>query len=166
MSKKSKKELQAMTAVAAAVSATTVEPDSFPEPQFRLVDMQATTRAHFDNKAWADILALGRVPLTAIHEDDRKDAEVWQLRATIVGLYPPGVQSIYNLPTAAREEFDAALEQLAARVSALHTLPEFDLYLESKGWSMTAAQKRSGACRVPAWSSRMSIGCGSFAGAR
>jgi hypothetical protein len=136
MSKKSKKKPQATTAVAAAVNAIAVEPDSFPEPQFRLADMQASARAHVDNKAWAEILALGRVPLTAIHEDDRKEAEVWQLRAKIVGLYPPGMQSIYNLPTAAREEFDDALEQLATRVGALHTLPEFDLYLESKGWSI------------------------------
>lgn len=136
MSKKSKKKPQATTAVAAAVNGIAVEPDSFPEPRFRLADMQASARAHVDNKAWADILALGRLPLTAIHEDDRKEAAVWQLRAKIVGLYPPGMQSIYNLPTAAREEFDDALEQLATRVDALHTLPEFDLYLESKGWSI------------------------------
>ena len=95
MSKKSKKKPQATTAVAAAVNAIAVEPDSFPEPQFRLADMQASAPAHVDNKAWAEILALGRVPLTAIHEDDRKEAEVWQLRAKIFGLYPPGVQSIH-----------------------------------------------------------------------
>lgn len=88
MSKKSKKKPQATTAVAAAVNAVAVEPDAPPEPQFRLADMQASARAHIDNKAWAEILALGRVPLTAIHKDDRKSAEVWLLRAKILGLYP------------------------------------------------------------------------------
>ena len=129
MSKKSKKKLQATAAVVAAVSAIAVEPDSFAESQFRLADMQASARAHFDNKAWAEILALGRVPLRAIHEDDRKEAEVWQLRLKIVGLYPPGVQSIYDLPTAARKEFDDALEKLAARVGAL---PSIDHPLDSR----------------------------------
>jgi hypothetical protein len=136
MSKKSKRKPQATTAVAAAVNAIAIEPDLLPEPQFRLAEMQASARVHIDNKAWAEILALGRLPLTAIHEEDRKAAEVWQLRAQILGLYPPGIRSPYELPKDVREEFESALEQLASRVDALHTLPEFDLFVETRGWSI------------------------------
>jgi hypothetical protein len=137
MSKKPKKKPQATVAVAAAADAIAVEPDALPPPQFRLAEMQASARAHLDNKAWTEILALGQVPLTAIHEDDRKSAEVWLLRAKILGLYPPGVRSPYELAREVREEYEGTLEQLAARVDALHTLqPEFDLYLDTLGWSI------------------------------
>lgn len=137
MSKKSKKKPQAIIAVAAAVNAVAVEPDAPPEPQFRLADMQASARAHIDNKAWAEILALGRVPLTAIHKDDRKSAEVWLLRAKILGLYPSGIRSPYELAREVREEYEGALKELAGRVEALHTLQlEFDLYLDTLGWSI------------------------------
>ncbi len=141
MTKKSKKKSQATTAVAAAVNAIAVELDILPEPQFRLADMQVSARVHVDNKAWAEILALGRVPLTAIHEEDRKAAEVWQLRAKILGLYPPGLRSLYELSKDAREEFKGALEQLASCVDALHTMPEFDLYLETQDWSVEGSAK-------------------------
>ncbi len=151
MSKKSKKKPQATFGVAAAADAATVELDALPPPQFRLAEMQASARAHFENKAWAEILALGRVPLTAIHEDDRKSAEVWLLRAKILGLYPPSVRSPYELAREVREEYEGALEQLAARVDALHTLqPEFDLYLDTLGWSIDdcaqALRRLSRAC--------------------
>lgn len=137
MSKKSKKKPQAIIAVAAAVNAVAVEPDAPREPQFRLADMQASARAHIDNKAWAEILALGRVPLTAIHKDDRKSAEVWLLRAKILGLYPSGIRSPYELAREVREEYEGALKELAGRVEALHTLQlEFDLYLDTLGWSI------------------------------
>ena len=151
MSKKSKKKPQATIAVAAAADAMIVEPDALPPPQVRLAEMQASARAHLDNKAWAEILALGRVPLTTFHEDDRKSAEVWLLRAKILGLYPPGVRSPYELAREVREEYEGALEQLAARVDALHTLqPEFDLYLDTLGWSIDdcaqALRRLSRAC--------------------
>ncbi len=137
MSKKSKKKPQATIAAAAAADVITVEPEALPPPQFRLAEMQASARAHIDNNAWAEILALGRVPLTAIHEDDRKSADVWLLRAKILGLYPPGVRSPYELAREVREEYEGALEQLAARIDAMHTLqPEFDLYLDTLGWSI------------------------------
>ena len=137
MSKKSKKKPQATVAVAAVADAFAAEPDAMPSPQFRLAEMQASARAHLDSKAWAEILALGRVPLTAIHEDDRKSAEVWLLRAKILGLYPPSVRSPYELSREVREEYEGALKQLAARVDAMHTLqPEFDLYLDTLGWSI------------------------------
>lgn len=134
MSKKSKKKPQTTTAVAAAANVIANAPDV--QPALRLAEMQASARAHVDNEAWAEILALGRLPLTAIHEDDRKAAEVWQLRAKILGLYPPSIPSVYALPTDAHEEFKDALEQLATRVDALHTQPEFDLYLEVQDWSI------------------------------
>lgn len=151
MSKKSKKRPQATTAVTAAANVIAVERDTLPPPQFRLAEMQASARTHIDNKAWAEILALGRVPLTAIHTDDRKSAEVWLLRAKILGLYPPGVRSPYELEREVRDEYEGALEQLAARVDALHTLqPEFDLYLDTQGWSIDgcaqAVRRLSRAC--------------------
>jgi len=148
MSKKSKEKLQAMATVAAAAHVIASELDV--QPALRLTDMQASARAHVVNKAWAEILALGRLPSTAIHEDDRKSAEVWQLRAKILGLYPPGVRSPYDLATDARGEFERALEQLATRVDALHTLPEFELYLDTQGWSIDgcaqALRRLSRAC--------------------
>lgn len=137
MSKKSTKKPQATIAAAAAADVITVEPDALPPPLFRLAEMQASARAHIDNNAWAEILALGRVPLTAIHEDDRKSADVWLLRAKILGLYPPGVRSPYELAREVSEEYEGALEQLAARIDAMHTLQhEFDLYLDTLGWSI------------------------------
>ncbi|MBS1154444.1 MAG: hypothetical protein H6R07_368 [Proteobacteria bacterium] len=136
MSKKSKKKLQATTAVIAAANVIAVKSDTQPTLQFRLAEMQASARTHIDNKTWAEILALGRVPLTDIHEDDRKSAEVWLLRAKIFGLCPPGVLSPYELEREAREEYEGALKLLAVRVDALHTLPEFDLYLDTLPWSI------------------------------
>jgi hypothetical protein len=138
MSKKSKKKPQATLAVAATVSeAVANEPDALPPAQFTLAELQASARTHIDNKAWAQILALGRVPLTAVHEDDRKSAAVWLLRAKILGLYPPGVRSPYELAREVREEYEGALKELASRVDALHTLQlEFDLYLDTLGWSI------------------------------
>ncbi|MDA8119554.1 MAG: DUF2726 domain-containing protein [Gammaproteobacteria bacterium] len=151
MSKRSKKKPQAATAGTAAANVIAIEPDTLPPPQFRLAEMQASARTHIDNKAWAEILALGRVPLTAIHEDDRKSAEVWLLRAKIFGLYPPGIRSPYDLAREVREEYEGVLEQLAARVDALHTLlPEFDLYLDTQGWTIDgcaqAVRRLSRAC--------------------
>lgn len=151
MSKKSKKRPQATTAVTAAANVIAVKPDTLPPPQFRLAEMQASARMHIDNEAWAEILALGRVPLTAVHEDDRKSAEVWLLRAKILGLYPPGVRSPYELAREVREEYEGALKQLAACVDALHMLqPEFDLYLDTLGWSIDgcaqAVRRLSRAC--------------------
>lgn len=134
MSKKSKEKLQAAAAVAAAAHVIANEPDV--RPALRMAEVQASARAHAANKAWAEVLALGRLPLTAIHEDDRTAAEVWQFRAKIAGLYPPGILSPYELEPDARKEFELSLEQLAARVDALHTLPEFDLYLNTLGWSV------------------------------
>lgn len=148
MSKKLKKKPQATTAPAATTHAIPSEPDV--EPALRLAELQASARAHVANKAWTEVLALGRLSLTAIHEDDRKSAEVWQLRAKILGLYPPDVRSPYELATDAREEFECALEQLAARVDALHTLPEFELYLDRQDWSINgcaqALRRLSRAC--------------------
>lgn len=138
MSKKSKKRPQATAAVAVAVSeALAVEPDALPPDQFTMANLQASVLTHIDNKAWAEILALGRLPLTAIHKDDREAAKVWLLRAKILGLYPPGIRSPYHLPREAREEYEATLKELAERVDAPHTLqPEFDLYLDTLGWSI------------------------------
>lgn len=152
MSKKSKKTPQATIAVAAVVAeAIDNEPDALPPAQFTLAELQASARTHIDNKAWAEILALGRVPLTAIHEDDRKSAEVWLLRAKILGLYPPGIRSPYELPREVREEYEGALKELASHVDALHTLQlEFDLYLDTLEWSIDdsaqALRRLSRAC--------------------
>lgn len=149
MSKKSKKKTQATTAMAAASNAIAIEVEV--QPALRLAEMQASARTHIENKAWAEVLALGRLPLTAIHEEDRKSAEIWQLRAKIFGLYPPGTRSTYELATDAREEFEGSLEQLAVRVDALHMLPEFDLYVDTQHWSIEgcarALQHLSRACK-------------------
>lgn len=152
MSRRSKKKPQANIAVAAVVSkAVANEPDALPPAQFTLAELQASARTHIDNKAWAEVLSLGRVPLAAIHEDDRKSAEVWLLRAKILGLYPPGIRSPYELPREVREEYEGALKELASRVDALHTLQhEFDLYLDTLGWSIAdcaqALHRLSRAC--------------------
>ena len=140
MSRKSKKKTQATIPVAAAVNAIAVKPDNSPEPQFRLADMKASARVHLDNNAWAEILLLGRVPLTAIHLDDRKEAEVWLLRGKIIGLRSP-VLSHYDLPIDAREELKSALEQLASCVDTLHTMYEFQWYLEIQNWSVDGSAK-------------------------
>lgn len=150
MSKKSKKKPQATTVVTAEGNFTAVKPDALPPPQFRLAEMQASARIHIDNKAWAEVLTLGQVPLAAIHEDDRKSAEVWLLRVKILGLYPPGVRSPYELTREVRQEYEGALKELATCVDALHTLPEFDLYLDALGWSIDdcaqAVRRLSRAC--------------------
>lgn len=152
MSKKSKKKPHTITAVAAIVSETiTNEPDALQPAQFTLAELQASARMHIDNNAWSEILALGRVPLSAIHEDDRNSAEVWLLRAKILGLYPPGIRSPYELAREVREEYEGALQQLASRVDALHTMqPEFDLYLDTLKWSVDdcaqALRRLSRAC--------------------
>ncbi|MDO3510590.1 DUF2726 domain-containing protein [Ralstonia pseudosolanacearum] len=150
MSKKSKKKPQATTVVTAEGNFTAVKPNALPPPQFRLAEMQASARIHIDNKAWAEVLTLGQVPLAAIHEDDRKSAEVWLLRVKILGLYPPGVRSPYELTREVRQEYEGALKELATCVDALHTLPEFDLYLDALGWSIDdcaqAVRRLSRAC--------------------
>ena len=59
------------------------------------------------------------------------------MRAKILGLYPPGIRSPYELARAVREEYEGALKELAGRIEALHTLQlEFDLYLDTLGWSI------------------------------
>lgn len=106
-----------------------------PQQQFSLAELQSLARTHMGNKAWTELVAIGRLPDSAICEDDRKEAEVWQLRVMILGLHPSGVLSIYDLSAEARAALKDALERLADRVEALHTLPEFDLYLATRGWS-------------------------------
>lgn len=150
MSKKSKKKPQVATAVAATSTAIVIEPDN-PPRQIRLAEMQASARVLLHNKAWGEILLLSQTPLEAVHEDDRKSAEVWLLRAKIVGLYPPGVGSPYELAKEVREEYQSTLKQLAARVDELHTLPlEFGLYLDTLNWSIDdcaqAVRRLSRAC--------------------
>lgn len=138
MNKKSKQKSQAKTtAMADADSDIAIAPAASKAPQLRLDDLRAAAAAHIDNHAWSEIAALGRVPLADIHEDDRKSAEVWLLRAKILGLKPPGSTThIDFMPKEVREEYIAALKGLAAKVDALHTLPEFNQYLETLGWSV------------------------------
>lgn len=137
MSKKHKKKFGgAASATVTAAAVEVGEQPAAPPKQLRLAELQASARGHIDGKAWGEILSLGRLPLTDIHADDRKAAEVWLLRAKVLGLYPPGVRSPYDLAKDARAEYEDALQQLAKRVEALHTLPtEFELYLDTVGWS-------------------------------
>ena len=97
MSKKSKKKPQATFGVAAAADAATVELDALPPPQFRLAEMQASARAHFENKAWAEILALGRVPLTAIHEAHEAPRNELMQEHRVWDIAPPGDRSTRGL---------------------------------------------------------------------
>lgn len=136
MSKKQKKPRATTASVANSSGAIAIEQEAPSAPQHSLAEMQAAAQAHFNNNAWAEILALGRLPLEAVREEDRKKAEVWLLRVKILGLYPPNVHSLYELTKDAREECEAALRQLADRVEALHTMPtEFERYLETVRWS-------------------------------
>lgn len=136
MSRKSKKKPQAAVAGANAAAAVVAEQDTSPHQHLRLSEVQDTARRHLDNDEWLEILALGRLPVTDFHEDDRHAAEVWLLRARILGLYPPGVRSPYDLAKEVRAEYEDALQRLASRVEALHTMPsEFGLYLDTLAWS-------------------------------
>lgn len=151
MSKKTEKKPHATTAAVADSSDAIANEQEAPTPQHSLAEMQAAAQTHINNNAWAEILALGRLPLAAVCAEDRKEAEVWQLRAKVLGLYPPGVRSPYDLTKDAREEYEGALQQLADRVEALHTLPyEFELYLDTMGWSLAdcanAFQRLTRAC--------------------
>ncbi|ARP86648.1 DUF2726 domain-containing protein [Bordetella genomosp. 9] len=134
MTKKSKKKRPPPSLIAKS-NVVAVESAGVPQ-RWRLAHIQSLARAHIENKAWTDALALAQIPLTAIHEDDRQSAQVWLLRLQILALYPPGVQSRYDLAKEAREELETALKQLAVRVESLHTLPEFDIYIDSLNWSI------------------------------
>jgi hypothetical protein len=43
---------------------------------------------------------------------------------------------VYNLSREAREELEQALETLAEKVDAFHTLPQFDIYLATRHWTV------------------------------
>ena len=104
--------------------------------QHRLSELQLSVMEQSDAEAWGKVLEIGRLPLTAIHEDDRPSAEIWLLRVRAFALYPPGTQSIYDLSQEAREELEQTLEQLAEKVEAFHTLPQFDIYLATRHWTV------------------------------
>lgn len=106
------------------------------QPQHRLADLQAAVMLHCDASAWDKILEISRLPLVSIHEKDRPAAEVWLLRARTLGLYPPDTRSIYDLPLEAREELTHNFDLLFEKVVAFYTLPEFDLYLATRGGSI------------------------------
>ncbi|MGM9481837.1 DUF2726 domain-containing protein [Roseateles sp. NT4] len=133
MSKKSKKKPQAAAALAGNDIA--VEP-SMSASQVRLDDLRAQAAAHIDDRAWAELAALGRMPLADFHEEERPQARVWLLRAKILGLYPPGTKSLYDLAKPDREELAGALDELTQVVDAPHRQPEFELYLDTLGWSI------------------------------
>lgn len=135
MSKKSKKKPQSAPQTMLAPGRTAEEHASAPQ-QFRLRELQTLAKQHVNNKAWSELLELSRSPLSAIHEEDRREAEIGLLRARVVGLYPPTTRHIYDLQDDTRAELRLALEQLAQKVETFHALPEFDLYLSMQGWSV------------------------------
>lgn len=136
MSKKQKKPRLTTASVADSSGAIAIEQEAPSAPQYSLAEIHAAAQAYANNNAWAEVLALGRLPLELVREEDRQKAEVWLLRVKILALYPPNIRSIYGLTKDAREECEAALRQLADRVEALHTMPnEFERYLETVRWS-------------------------------
>lgn len=152
MSKKTKKKLLATVAAIATPADTTINGQKVPSAaQYSLAEMRAAAQAHFDKNSWTEILALGRLPLAAVREEDQRNAKVWQLRMKVLGLYPPSVRAPHHLTKEDREEYEDALQQLADSVEALHTMPfEFELYLDTLGWSAancaTAFQLLTRAC--------------------
>ena len=42
---------------------------------------------HLEVEAWSELLEIGRLPLTAIHADDRPQAEIFLLRVKTLALY-------------------------------------------------------------------------------
>lgn len=135
MTRKSKKK---QTSVAHAAESLTAVADStaVAQPQHRLSDLQSSLTKHVEAEAWAQVLEIGRLPLTGVHVDDRPQAEIWLLRVKTVALYPPGTPSVYNLSREVREELEQALEALADKVDAFHTLPQFDIYLATRHWTI------------------------------
>lgn len=151
MSKKQKKPRATTASATDSSGAIAIEQEAPSAQQVSLAEMQAAAQVHINNNAWAKVLALGRLPLVAVREEDRKKAEVWQLRAKVLGLYPPGVRSPYALTKDVREEYEGALLQLADCVEALHTMPtEFELYLDTVHWTpagcANAFQRLARAC--------------------
>lgn len=137
MTRKSKKK-QAASAHAdgSATSAESSNASAVAQPLHRLADLESSVREHVDAEDWAKVLEVGRLPMTTVHEEDRAKAAIWLLRVKTLGLHPPGTQSVYNLTKEAREELEQALEELAERVEAFHTLPQFELYLSTRRWTI------------------------------
>lgn len=136
MTRKSKKK-QAVGAQPVE-NATSVADSLEPVMQalHRMSDLETSVREHVDAEDWAKVLEIARLPMTSVHEEDRAKAAIWLLRVKTLALHPPGTQSVYNLSKEAREELEQALEDLAERVDAFHTLPQFELYLATRHWTV------------------------------
>ena len=106
------------------------------QPLHRLSELHLTVMEHLETAAWDKVLDIGRLPLTAIHMEDRPQAEIWLLRMKTLALHPPGAPSPNALSRAAREELEQALGLLAERVDAFYTFPEFDVYLSTRHWTV------------------------------
>lgn len=138
MTRKSKKK-QA-PGVHAGENATSVaespDPLAATQPLHRMSDLESSVREYAEAEDWAKLLEIGRLPMTSVHEDDRPRAAIWLLRVKTLALNPPGTRSVYTLTKEAREELEQALEELAERVEAFHTLPQFEMYLATRHWTV------------------------------
>ncbi|KQP11903.1 hypothetical protein ASF43_23410 [Pseudorhodoferax sp. Leaf267] len=106
------------------------------QPLHRMSDLESLVRGHVEGQDWAKVLEMGRLPMTSVHVEDRPRAAIWLLRVKTLALHPPGTESVHSLTKEVREELEQALEELAERVDAFHTLPQFDLYLATRRWSV------------------------------
>ena len=136
MSKRSNKKRRPNPALSGASVKNELSATANIPALLSLAQLQDKAAAYMQEKAWEQLLELGRLPLTQIQELDRGKAEIWQLRVLAYGLYPPDVQSIYDLSKDRRAELSQALSSLADKVSEFHKSPEFDLYLETTDWSV------------------------------
>jgi hypothetical protein len=107
-----------------------------PQPLYRMSDVETLVREYLDAKDWAEVLKIGRLPVASVHEEDRPKAAIWLLRVKALALYPPQMQSTYDLTKEARQELEQTLDDLAERVDDFHLLPEFELYLTTRRWAV------------------------------
>jgi hypothetical protein len=102
----------------------------------RLADLRALAVEHFEKNAWNELLEIGRLSVSAIQEDDRKEAQIWLPRLKATALWPPDGRHFHELSEETREEVREALCTLAERVEVFHSLPEFDRYLHTHRWTL------------------------------
>ncbi|WP_085315017.1 DUF2726 domain-containing protein [Derxia lacustris] len=136
MSKKRKRKSGNSPARGNTPAASSVKAQVAEVVLLRLTELEDAVGEHCDRKEWTEILALSRLPLTAIHEDDREEAQTFLLQLRMYGLWPSSAPW-FSLAKDVQAECREVLQQLADRVEVLHTLPcEFERYLDSLGSSV------------------------------
>lgn len=151
MSKKTKKR-HALTLVPNVPAQSKPTAQQAAEEGTRFTDLEATARGFIASGDWASLLELGRTPLTTVRETDRPAAKVLILRARVRGLFPDFAGPVHMVVGDQHTELASALELLAECFDTFYAEPEFDLYINTRRWTLTDSiavfEQLSRACMV------------------